>query len=191
MTAPVENAGTPGTPENGPDGQSVVAPPPTIGTENTQNGSQGADDDDEGLDPKIKAKIDKANREAANLRDRVKALEPQAAELKKLRDGEKSELERATAALAEREAEVQRLTIGQLRRDAALSAGLTAEFIEFLSGTTEAEIEEQAKKLAKHIAKPDAVKKPADLKQGQRGAPATGTTDKNDLLRRMAGFQTQ
>lgn len=189
MTTPVENAGTSGPVENAAGGDSGSEGQHQTGTENTENASQGADSDDATLDPKVKAKIDKANREAAQLRQRVKDLEPQAAELKKLRDGEKSELTRAQEALAEREKEVQRLTIGQLRRDAALSAGLAADMVEFLSGTTQEEIEEQAKKLAKHIAKPDAPKKPADLRQGQRGTAAAGAVDKNNLIRQMAGFQ--
>lgn len=191
MTAPVENGGISGTPDDTDDAAAQAALAAAQAQE-AEGGAEGDEGDESGLDPKVKAKIDRANREAKSLRDRIKELEPLAAELKKVRDGEKSELTRAQEALAEREAEVKRLTVSNLRRDAALSAGLPSEFVEFLTGETEEEVAEQAKKLAKHLkpAEPPKPKTP-DLRQGNRGSAAPGSVNKNDLIRQMAGFQPQ
>ncbi|HEY6117241.1 MAG TPA: hypothetical protein VI172_14915, partial [Candidatus Dormibacteraeota bacterium] len=68
-----------------------------------QDGTEGTDDaqeadaaaDDKPFDRKqAEAKIRKANSEAANLRKRLKELEPKAAELQRIKDSEKSESER-------------------------------------------------------------------------------------------------
>ncbi|GAA3957891.1 hypothetical protein GCM10023085_45490 [Actinomadura viridis] len=63
-----------------------------------------------------KAKIHKANQEAANLRKRLKDLEPLAAKAKELEDAQKTEAERLQARLDERERE-----IGALRKRAVKS----------------------------------------------------------------------
>lgn len=191
MTAPAENGGTEGTPDETDDAAAQAALAAAQAQE-AEGGDEGDDSGESGLDPKVRAKIDRANREAQALRAKVKELEPLAAELKKVRDGEKSDLTRAQEALAEREAEVKRLTVDNLRRDAALAAGLSGEFVEFLTGETEEEITEQAKKLAKHLkpAEPPKPKVP-DLRQGNRGAAAPGAIDKNNIIRQMAGFQPQ
>jgi hypothetical protein len=65
---------------------------------------------------RAKAKIHKANTEAANLRRRLKELEPLAAKAKELEDAQKTEAERLQSQLAEREQE-----IGALRQRAVKS----------------------------------------------------------------------
>lgn len=179
MTSPAEVTGT----EPGPVGDPNTEPAPEAGTV--------VESEDEGLDPKIKAKLDKANREAQSLRQRLKDAEPAVAELKKIRDGELTELQRATAALAEREAHIQELTVSAIRRDAALAAGLDPEFIDYVNGSTKEEAEAQAKKLAAALNKEPKPQGPANFKQGAaRGStPAPATQDRNALIRKMAGFQ--
>lgn len=141
--------------------------------------------DDEPTDDKSAAKIAKANREAKNLRDRVKQLE---AIEKKYNDSESaklSELERVQSALKAKDDELAQLRINNFRRDAALSAGLTGDDIEFITGATEEECTEQAKKLAKRLA---ASKPATDLRQGNRGATPAAPVDGNALIRQMAGL---
>lgn len=161
--------------------------------ENTEVETQEveAEAENDGLDPKVAAKLNKANREAKALRDRVKALEAIETEYNKSKDAEKSELTRAQEALAKKDKELADLTVSNFRRDAALAAGLTHDDVEFITGSTAEECEEQAKKLAKRVAAAEAAnKKPADLKQGNRGSAQAGAVDKNELLRSMAGFST-
>lgn len=70
------------------------------GTESTEE-AQEAETAEKPFDRKqAEAKIKKANSEAANLRKRLKELEPKAAELQAIKDSEKSESERLNDQLA-------------------------------------------------------------------------------------------
>jgi DNA repair exonuclease SbcCD ATPase subunit len=78
-------------------------------TDATDDGTESTDDAQEAeteasekpFDRKqAEAKIHKANQEAKNLRERLKKLEPLAAELQKIKDSEKSETERLADQLA-------------------------------------------------------------------------------------------
>lgn len=178
MTMPTD---TPPVDIPDPDVDDPAAPPPS----GLGDGGDGGDPD---VDPKVKAKIDRANREAAALRARLKEQEPLLAELQKIKDGQKTELEKAQEALAATQAENQRLTVANLRRDAALAAGLDAELVEFLTADTAEELAEQAKRLAKRLKPAEPKRGAPDLHQGQRGTPPPRGVDKNDLVRRMAGF---
>jgi hypothetical protein len=63
--------------------------------------AQEAEPEEKPFDRKqAEAKIHKANQEAANLRKRLRALEPAAAELQRIKDAEKSESERLNDQLA-------------------------------------------------------------------------------------------
>lgn len=148
-------------------------------------------DEDEGLDPKVKAKIEKANREAKNLRERIKALEPLAREAETKRKGEQTVAERLTEEKAALEVQLAELTTANVRRDAAEAAGLPARFVKFITAADAEEALAQAKELAKEL-KPDAGEKPkekrgADLRQGARGSANTGNQlTPDDMLRQMA-----
>lgn len=141
--------------------------------------------EDEPTDDKSAAKIAKANREAKNLRDRVKQLEAIEKKYNEVEAAKKTELEKAQEALAAKDNELAQLRINNFRRDAALSAGLTGDDIEFITGATEEECTEQAKKLAKRLA---AAKPATDLRQGNRGATPAAPVDGNALIRQMAGL---
>ena len=71
-----------------------------------QEAGDDEDDSDDGLDDRTRQKVHKANREAQRLRERLKELEPAAKELQKLKDGQKTEAQRLTDQLAEREKEL-------------------------------------------------------------------------------------
>ncbi|MEU1497258.1 hypothetical protein [Streptomyces sp. NPDC005732] len=75
-----------------------TAPKEQDGTESTEDAQEAdADGEEKPFDRKqAEAKIRKANSEAANLRKRLKELEPKAAELQRIKDSEKSESERLT-----------------------------------------------------------------------------------------------
>ena len=187
MTAPTDD---PTPPQNEPQG----------GQEDDDSAAQAAlaaaareagqddDEDDDGLDERTRAKIRKANREAQNLRTRLKELEPAAAELKKIKASQQSETERLTEQLAEREKELTELRTTAIRRDAAEAAGLPAKFTRFITATEEDDAVAQAKELAKELGlDKNGQKRSPDLRQGNRGQnPSAPRENTDDLLRRMA-----
>ena len=97
-------------------------------------GESGDDTPQEGkpadtFDPKrAEAKIRKANSEAANLRKRLKELEPLAAKARELEDAQKSETERLQGQLAEAETRVERMRSRAVRSEVrALAAAAFAD----------------------------------------------------------------
>lgn len=71
------------------------------GTEATDDAQEAEAETEKPFDRKqAEAKIHKANQEAKNLRERLKKLEPLAAELQKIKDSEKTDTERLTDQLA-------------------------------------------------------------------------------------------
>ncbi|MFJ6239584.1 hypothetical protein ACIQH0_36490 [Streptomyces griseus] len=71
------------------------------GTESTEDAQEATAEDEKPFDRKVaEAKIRKANSEAKNLRERLKKLEPAAAELQRIKDAEKTESERLNDQLA-------------------------------------------------------------------------------------------
>lgn len=144
------------------------------------------EDDDEKFDAAAaRRRLDKAQREAKNLRERIKALEPLAQEADKTRKAQQTEAQRLTEEKAELEVRLAELTTANVRRDAAEAAGLPARFVKFITAADADEALAQAKELAKEL-KP-AEEKKADLRQGARGANASGSSQNaDDLLRQMA-----
>lgn len=96
---------------------------------------------------RAKAKITKANKEAQNLRARLKELEPLAAKAKELEDANKTEAEKLTerAAAAEKKATDAEGELMRLR--VAINKGLTPKQASRLVGTTEEELEADADEL--------------------------------------------
>lgn len=74
---------------------------------------------------RAQAKIRKANQEAANLRKRLRELEPLAAKAKELEDAEKTETERLQARLTEREQEIASLRKRTVRSEVRALAAPT------------------------------------------------------------------
>jgi chromosome segregation ATPase len=114
---------------------------------------EGSQEDDFDAD-KAKQKINKANREAANLRKRIKDLEPLAQRAKELEDSQKTELERLTEQLQAAQSASAEATAAQLRIDVALEKapdGMSKAQIRKLSkrltGSNREELEEDANEL--------------------------------------------
>jgi hypothetical protein len=146
------------------------------------------DDGEEQFDAdRARKKIDKANREAKSLRERIKALEPLAQEAEKRRKGEMTEAQKLAEEKAAIEVELAELRTTITRREAAETAGLPAEFVEFITAAEPQEALAQAKKLAKAVKAADQPTGSPDFRQGSRGANNSGSTQSaDDLLRQMA-----
>jgi hypothetical protein len=111
---------------------------------------------------RAKAKISKANSEAANLRKRLKELEPLAKRARELEDAQKSESEKLTDAktTAEREAASAKAEVARLR--VAIEKGLTAVQAKRLVGETEEELAADADELLASFKSPEDDPKPGD-----------------------------
>lgn len=109
-------------------------------------------------------------------------LKKKSAELDKIRDSQKSELEKAKDRETALAVELQKYKVAEIRRAAASAAGLDPEFADFITAADEQEAEEQAKKLAERLKA-----KAPDLKQGTRTSPPPQRS-RDELLRGIAGF---
>jgi hypothetical protein len=96
---------------------------------------------------KAKAKIAKANREAANLRKRLKELEPKAKKADELENEKKSESERLTEAKTKLEREASEAKQDAMRMRVALKKGLSETQAKRLVGETEEDLEADADEL--------------------------------------------
>lgn len=89
-------------------------------------------------------KIRKANAEAANLRKRLKDLEPLAAKAKELEDASKSDIERAANEAATNLSRAEKAEGELMRLRVALDKGLTETQAKRLIGSTPEELEADA-----------------------------------------------
>jgi hypothetical protein len=120
-----------------------------------------------------------------NHEGRAKTNADAAAELAQLKDSQKSEQQRLTERLASAEVELAQYRTREVRTAAAVQAGLSPDMAEYLTEVEPEKALAQAKKLAERL-KP-AEPKPADLRQGARGAAATPAQDPNAWLRAATG----
>lgn len=139
------------------------------------------DEHESTLDPKAKSALEKVRREAANLRKRLKDVEPAARKLRELEDKDKSETQKLTDQLAELQTKITEYEVREVRTKAASAVGLPAALAEFITATDPDEAKQQAKTLL-GFAKAG----PVDLKQGTRQTPVSPITG-DQLIRRMAG----
>jgi hypothetical protein len=79
--------------------------------------------------------------------ERVKTLEPFEAQIRKLEESSKSELEKSNEANAALEATLAGLRIDNLRNSVALAKGVPTAAVKFLSGATQEELEQSATEL--------------------------------------------
>lgn len=115
-------------------------------TEETETEETEVEETDESEDEEFDAerarkKISKANREAKNLRERLKKFEEAEA---KRKDAEKSDLEKAAERAEAAEKRAAELELNALRNEVALSKGLTAAQAKRLQGSTKEELEDDA-----------------------------------------------
>lgn len=125
-----------------------------------------------------RTEIEKLRRESAAWRTKVRDLEPLAKRAAELDEATKSEVQKALdrATEAERVAQVAQLDAARLR--AAQANGLTEVQANRLAGTTPEELEADAKAFAAELGiANNGGRKPADLKQGARGAATAADPD--------------
>lgn len=144
--------------------------------------------DEEGFDPRAKAALAKARREALNLRTslrkHVKETKPLLDRLKEIEDKDKSAAERQASEIAALQARLTEYEVREVRNAAAAAVGLPATMAQFITATDPDEAKQQAKALLE-FRKGGAA---SDFKQGARtSAPQKLTGD--NLIRRMAGRQ--
>lgn len=104
---------------------------------------------------RAKAKIAKANSEAANLRKRLKELEAKAAKLDELEDAKKTETERLTEQQRSLEERAAAAETDAARLRVALRKGLSEVQARRLIGTTEEELDADADELLATFAPSD------------------------------------
>lgn len=98
---------------------------------------------------RARAKIEKANREAAALRARLKEAEPLLAKARELEEAQKTEQQRLAEQLAEAQKTAAERTTEALRLRIAIKHGISDEDAEtFLTGATEELMMRQAERLA-------------------------------------------
>lgn len=150
--------------------------------EDVQEAAEGTEVDESSLDARAKAALEKVRREARNLRQRIKELEPAARKLKDIEDKDKSESQRLNEKLTALEQQLAEYKVREVRTAAAAAAGLPVSMAQFITAADPEEAKQQAKTLAEFG------KTQADFKQGARKTPPAGLTG-DELLRKMAGRQ--
>lgn len=134
-------------------------------TEETTETGGGEPFDEE----RAKAKIAKANAEARNLRERLKAAEEKAARLDEIEDADKSEVEKLTAQLAKAQGQAQEAELRAMRAEVAAEKGLSAAQAKRLVGGTLEELAADADELLESF-KPQ---------EGTGGVPPSGKPTEN------------
>lgn len=134
----------------------------------------------------LQAELGKVRREAAGKRVANKELESELDAFRKWKESQMTEVEKAQSRLAEIEAE----RVADWRDIAASKFGLDEEDMEFIHGSTKADILASAEKYAKKAGKgkseedSGAGRGNPNLFPGTRGTPVgSRAADKNDLLR--------
>lgn len=161
--------------------------------------------DPEPFDPdRARAALTKKNSENANLRRRLKELEPLAAKAKELEDASKSELEKLTDRTSAAEKQATESGMGLLRLEVALdkapegvSLAQVRKLAKRLSGSTREELEEDAEELFSDLApaggsgRPPS-KRPTEALRGGANPEQEPEKDPADLadavLKRRRGF---
>jgi len=121
----------------------------TAPVEDAQEATEATDNTaDEPFDEKrAREKIAKANSEAANLRRRLKELEPLAEKYRELQEAGKTEVEKLTERLSATERRAQEAELRALRLEIGAKYGLTPAQAKRLIGSTAEELEADAKEL--------------------------------------------
>lgn len=127
--------------------------------------------------PEVKKALREANKEAETLRRKLKEFE----------DAQKSEAEKLAERASLAEAELQALRVESIRSRVALTKGVPADLLEFLTASDEESLADQADRLLARLA-PAAPGRPAgDVDQGVRTTPLALNGDPlvNDLKNKL------
>lgn len=133
-----------------------------------------------------KAEADKWKALARKHEANYKQAAPAVQKLQELEDAQKSETQKLSDQLAEREIQLQTYLVKEIRNEAGQAAGLPPDMWEYITSADPEEAKAQAKRLAARIAMPEPGA--ANLRQGSR-TPAKPPASANDALRAMAGYQ--
>jgi hypothetical protein len=115
-------------------------------------------------------------------------LKRKASEFDKLEDAKKSEAQKLNDQLAAAQVELQGYRVAEIRRNAAVEAGLDQRHAEFITAADAEQALEQAKRLAEAFKPATTQPGRPDLKQGAR-PQAQQTMSRDDLLRGLAGYR--
>ncbi len=128
---------------------------------------------EEALPEWARKKLEKANREAANYRSKVRELEPLASRARELEDAGRSDTEKLTARAEMAERELQATRMQATRLEVAFEKGLTPAQAKRLVGSTREELEADADEVLRDF--PVKSGRPSgDIGQGPRtDAPPT------------------
>jgi hypothetical protein len=155
-------------------------------SEEAAAGKAGDDSGDEKFDRKrAEDKIAKTNSEAANLRKRLKELEPLAKKAQELEDEKKSESEKSTEARTKAEKIAADATQEAARLRVALTKGLTEVQAKRLIGETQEELEADADELLASFEKKGDGSAGKESQEGKKsetpkGGERTGATGDTD-----------
>lgn len=153
--------------------------------------------DEATFDPaRARAALEKKNREAQGLRQRLKELEPLAQKARELEEAQKTEAQKAAEARAAAERERDAARAEALRYKVGLAKGLPADLAVRLQGSTEDELAKDADRLLELLgnkpaatgARPVPDLKPAALPAGDSSQVMSGR-DVDAWIRRQAGVQ--
>jgi hypothetical protein len=126
-----------------------------VENDDLEDESEDDSQDDGEFDAKrAKEKINKTNREAQNLRTRLKELEKQNKEYQDWKDSQKSDHEKDKERAEAAEKRIAELELSALRTEVALAKGLTAAQAKRLQGATKEELEQDADELIETFGDP-------------------------------------
>jgi hypothetical protein len=170
MSVPTPPAATPpvAAPPAGPPTEPAQTPPPA-----TDPQTQG-DPADLGEAGKKALTAEREARKAAE-----KSAADLAAQLKAVEDAKLSDLERAQATAKEAQDQLATITRQNLRNSVALTKGVPADLVDFLTGDTEQEIAAKADVLMARLQAPGSPR--ADLSQAATRNPAAAGTPEADF----------
>ena len=152
---------------------------------------------------RAKAKIHKANSEAANLRRKLKELEPLAAKARELEDANKTELEKLTERVTAAEREAGETGLSAMRLEVALdkapdgvSLAQIRKLAKRLSGSTREDLEADAEELFGDLVPASGGKPPTQRpKEALKGGADPETEPEKDpadlaaaVLKRRRGY---
>ena len=187
MSTPEPNSAPEGQENTDTDDEAAQQALAALAAQEAGGDDDGDEDDDKFDESKARKRIEKVTREAKNLRDRIRQLEPLAKEAEQRRKEGQTEAQRLAEEKAALEVELAELRTANIRREAASTAGLPAEFVEFITGAEPEEALAQAKKLAKAMKAADSPSQRPDFRQGARGTSNSGSSmTQDDLIRQMA-----
>ena len=150
---------------------------------------QQADNLDE-LPDWARKQIEKANREAAGYRTKLREVEPLAAKARELEESQKTEAQRLTERAEQAERRLPELELSAIRYEIALDKGLTKSQAKRLVGSNREELEADAEELLADLGggatRVDPPRTPREaLRPGATPAGSADAPDMNQRIRRQ------